>query len=229
MWSVGAVLFELYTNNVLFENVSVQTMLGKIISILGPFPSEVIKNCKESNKYFTTNSGVVYECNEDENSDNNNISLIFPKKTNLYKRLKIKRQKRRSENEDVNEKNLFVDFLYELLNLDPLQRITAEEALNHPFLINGHINDFPEYIIQEEACKNNLEGDEEEDEDEDEDDYDDDEEENNGADENYQVREEGTYYEEGEDYEGYEEYEENGGNIPLDDDLALYELEKNNE
>lgn len=217
MWSVGAVLFELYTNNVLFENISVQTMLGKIISILGPFPQEVMKNCKESNKYFTTNSSVVYECNDDENNEaaNGSISLIFPKKTNLYNRLNIKKQKRKHENEDVNEENLFVDFLYELLNLDPLQRITAEEALNHPFLHNGHINDFPEYIIQEEACKKEAEeGEEFDDEIANENDIDN---------ENYLVREEGTCYEE--EPEEYDEYE--GEQLPIDEDLALYELENN--
>lgn len=41
IWSIGAVLAELYTGYVLFQNDSVPTMLARIEGILGPTPHEV--------------------------------------------------------------------------------------------------------------------------------------------------------------------------------------------
>ena len=44
VWSYGAVLAELFTGNVLFQNDSVASMLARITAILGPLPAELIKD-----------------------------------------------------------------------------------------------------------------------------------------------------------------------------------------
>jgi len=61
-------------------------------------------------KYFTE-EGELYE----------NTEIITPKKTTLQRRIKT---------DDV----LFLDFLRKLLTIDPSQRPTASEALQHPWL-----------------------------------------------------------------------------------------------
>ena len=81
IWSVGAVLAELHTGYVLFQNDSVPTMLSRITGILGPFPQKVLQAGKDTGNYFSI-SNLVYGRDED-----NGFQLILPKKTNLRARL----------------------------------------------------------------------------------------------------------------------------------------------
>ncbi len=49
IWSLGCVLFEIWTGNVLFENDSVNELLCRIVAILGPFPCDFINRAYDSN------------------------------------------------------------------------------------------------------------------------------------------------------------------------------------
>ena len=87
---------------------------------------------------FFTREGLIYqEANEDENGGSNNqkkkqapppsdeelkINILVAKKTTLKKRLR-----------GCDDKH-FVDFVRWLLEVDPLKRPTAKEALTHPWL-----------------------------------------------------------------------------------------------
>jgi serine/threonine protein kinase len=136
IWSVGAVLAELFTNYVLFQNDSVASMLSRIIGILGPFPAHILSNCADAGKYFTA-SNLVYEREE---QDPNTFHLIFPKKTSLRSRLHC-------ESKGSSDEDLFVDFIRALLDLDCMARLTAAEALQHPWLADADTVQFTEYII----------------------------------------------------------------------------------
>jgi serine/threonine protein kinase len=52
MWSLGCVLFEIYTGSVLFSNRPIPHVLNKMVSLLGPFPDELIRSGKHALKYF---------------------------------------------------------------------------------------------------------------------------------------------------------------------------------
>lgn len=150
IWSVGAVIAELYTGYVLFQNDSVPTMLSRITGILGPFPESVLSNGRDSGKYFTL-SNIVYE-----RDDEGNFHLIFPKKTNLRSRLHFSV----SKEDHTDDENLFVDFVRDLLHTDPLKRLTASEALKHPWLADADSAKFSEYIIgQPVQAKDDVVGD----------------------------------------------------------------------
>lgn len=47
IWSIGAVLAELHTGYVLFQNDSVPTMLSRITGIMGPFEKHVLARGKD--------------------------------------------------------------------------------------------------------------------------------------------------------------------------------------
>lgn len=157
VWSVGAVLAELYTGYVLFQNDSVPTMLSRITGILGPFPKHVLQNGKDSGKYFTT-SNIVYERDEE-----GAFHLIFPKQTNLASRMHFPHHHyphngnsytsngRRRTEKDREDEELFVDFVRCMLHLDPLKRVTAQEALRHPWLADADTVQFKEYVIGQPA------------------------------------------------------------------------------
>ena len=58
MWSLGAILAELLTGYVLFQNDSVPAMLSRIASIVGDFPPDLLGRARHAHKYFV--DGVVY-------------------------------------------------------------------------------------------------------------------------------------------------------------------------
>ena len=61
MWSLGCVLAEQFTGNVLFANDSVQTILARMQSVLGPFPRHMLDEGADVDKYFTPDRRAVYE------------------------------------------------------------------------------------------------------------------------------------------------------------------------
>lgn len=139
IWSVGAVMAELFTDYVLFQNDSVPTMISRITGILGPFPSYFLADCRDAHKYFTS-TNIVYERNEEQNS----FQLIFPKRTTLYDRLHISKPEPGSV---ARDEDLFVDFVRALLDLDCDARPTAAQALQHAWLADADTVQFSEYAI----------------------------------------------------------------------------------
>jgi len=119
VWSLGAVLAELHTAYVLFQNDSIQTMLARITGIIGAFPEHMLESGRESPRYFTAGR-VIFDKSEEDGE----YHLIYPKRTTLRARL-------HSDDDD------FVDFVRYLLTLDPLTRPTAGEALRHPFIASA--------------------------------------------------------------------------------------------
>jgi serine/threonine protein kinase len=154
IWSVGAVIAELFTGYVLFQNDSVQTMLARITGILGEFPEHVLQEGRDTRKYFTV-SDIVYE--KDEVGQ---YHLVFPKRTTLESRLHLSGSK--ADTSDAlspssgpvqlsEDEALFVDFIRSTLCLDPRKRPTAYEALQHPWLRDADTVEFEAYIIGQPA------------------------------------------------------------------------------
>lgn len=138
IWSVGAVLAELHTGYVLFQNDSVATMLSRITGILGQFPQNVLQRGKDTGKYFSL-SNIVYERDEE-----GSFHLIFPKKTDLAARLHLPEDPLGGLSTDEAQ---FVDFVRQMLHLDPAMRMSAEQALAHPWLSDADTVYVSEYII----------------------------------------------------------------------------------
>lgn len=53
LWSLGCIIAELYSGQVLFECDNVVGMLARIQGLRGPWPSWMIEKGKHINKYFT--------------------------------------------------------------------------------------------------------------------------------------------------------------------------------
>ncbi len=139
VWSIGGVLAELYTGYVLFQNDSLSSMLARITGIMGPFPEAVLQTGSETNKYFTL-SNVVYEPVAGPNAHNSDpdgsgYNLIYPKKTSLERRLHLP-----PAAEMTRDEALFLDFVRKLLHLNHSRRVTAKQALGHPWLANAGLN-----------------------------------------------------------------------------------------
>lgn len=64
VWSLGCILYEMATGRVLFVNDSVQTILARMQSVLGPIPDHMIDAGKESPQFFSQ-TRCVFEANDD--------------------------------------------------------------------------------------------------------------------------------------------------------------------
>ncbi|KAL0487639.1 dual specificity tyrosine-phosphorylation-regulated kinase [Acrasis kona] len=118
IWSLGCILAELYTGNVLFVNNSMQTMLARIIGICGMFDFEMLSKGRFTHKFFTKQYALF-----EKNKQTGDISFLIPKKTTLKARM----------NNCPNDN--FVDFIQKCLIVNPKKRMSCDEALHHPFLI----------------------------------------------------------------------------------------------
>merc|ERR1712217_76652 len=130
LWSLGCVLAEIWTGYVLFQNDSVQSLLARIIGIIGPLPREMMHCGRFVPQYFTQDGRLYRELEVLASPDgvqtevHRQIQLLLPKCSSL-------RQRMRTDDEQ------FLDFLTNLLRIDPTQRLSAAEALEHPWLAPG--------------------------------------------------------------------------------------------
>ncbi|XP_020599894.1 uncharacterized protein LOC110039236 [Phalaenopsis equestris] len=116
LWSLGCVLAELYTGDVLFLNDSLVMMLARMVGIFGPFDTDMLNNGQEAHKYFTEDYDLYYR-----NEETDKIEYLIPEKSSLAYHLQI-------------NDAAFLDFLGHLLQLNPKRRFTATQALKHRWL-----------------------------------------------------------------------------------------------
>ncbi|KAH6761481.1 Protein kinase superfamily protein [Perilla frutescens var. hirtella] len=116
IWSLGCILAELCTGNVLFQNDSPATLLARVIGIVGPIEQGMLAKGRDTYKYFTKNH-MLYE----RNQETNRLEYLIPKKSSLRHRLPMGDQG-------------FIDFVANLLEPNPKKRPSAAEALKDPWL-----------------------------------------------------------------------------------------------
>uniref|UniRef100_A0A2P2QPN6 Uncharacterized protein MANES_07G130000 n=1 Tax=Rhizophora mucronata TaxID=61149 RepID=A0A2P2QPN6_RHIMU len=116
LWSLGCILAELCSGEVLFPNDAVVMILARMIGMLGPIDLEMLDRGQESHKYFTKEYDL-YHLNEETNQ----LEYIIPEESSLQHHLQI-------------DDDGFMDLVRNLLEINPLRRPTATEALEHPWL-----------------------------------------------------------------------------------------------
>eukprot|EP01038_Epipyxis_sp_PR26KG_P010567 gene10567-14194_t len=157
MWSLACVCAEMYLGLPLFPGVSQHNQLSRIIDMLGMPPDFVIEG-KNGAKYFILNNQKT------ENYQVSNIptkyrfktaeEYAFETKTEVPILRKYLRYNRLDEvvlkcplpnkskltpeqkTIEMNRRRCFLDFLLGLLNLNPFERWTPKQAIQHPFITN---------------------------------------------------------------------------------------------
>ncbi|XP_076942250.1 uncharacterized protein LOC143612062 [Bidens hawaiensis] len=116
LWSLGCILAELSSGDVLFPNDELVFLLARVIGMLGPIDFDMLARGQETSKYFTEEFDL-YRINEETNE----MEYITPQETSLEERVQV-------------SDTLLLDFIGNLLEINPKRRPTAREALNHPWL-----------------------------------------------------------------------------------------------
>eukprot|EP00200_Dunaliella_tertiolecta_P003736 CAMPEP_0202359942 /NCGR_PEP_ID=MMETSP1126-20121109/13064_1 /ASSEMBLY_ACC=CAM_ASM_000457 /TAXON_ID=3047 /ORGANISM="Dunaliella tertiolecta, Strain CCMP1320" /LENGTH=1262 /DNA_ID=CAMNT_0048953517 /DNA_START=67 /DNA_END=3855 /DNA_ORIENTATION=- len=122
IWSLGCILAELSSGQVLFQNDSLATLLARLEGILGPVPEWMVQKGRYASRFYTR-SGQLYE----RNPATDRYEMLIPKRTTLSHRVP-----------DAHKG--LVDFISYLLLVDPHKRPTASEALQHPFMQEDYYN-----------------------------------------------------------------------------------------
>ncbi|GLD99912.1 hypothetical protein PINS_up008640 [Pythium insidiosum] len=118
IWSLGCVLAELFTGDVLFKNNSEQSLLERIIAAIGPVPADLLQDQADLLIQFTENP--VFALDADGCG-------VLGAASSASRTLSLEATLQTSD-------ALFVDFLRSLLRIHPQERLSASEALLHPWL-----------------------------------------------------------------------------------------------
>lgn len=116
VWSIGCILFELYTGITMFQTHDNREHIAMMERILGTIPWRMATRSKT--KYFNRHGWLIW----DENSS-----------TGYYVRRNCRPLRHYMTSHTSEELDLF-DLIDLMLTYEPSQRITCSQALRHPFL-----------------------------------------------------------------------------------------------
>ncbi|CAH9106253.1 unnamed protein product [Cuscuta epithymum] len=128
LWSVGCILVELCTGESLFQTHDNLEHLAMMERVLGPLPDHMVQQANRgAEKYFKRSrlnwpQGAV-----------SRESIRSVKKLDRLQDLVL----RQVESSRSSLSSSLIDLLQGLLKFDPSKRLTAKEALNHPFFRNS--------------------------------------------------------------------------------------------
>lgn len=166
MWSLGCIVGELFLGLPMFPGSSEYNQLFKIIDMLGNPPRHMIDVGRNSLNYFIktpaaeANEKPTYKLKTHEeylefvrvSKGKEDISKAeLPNKNYFNHRLlkdiilnyKMPSRKMTQSmiDKEYRDRHLLVDFLSKVLNLNPLERLTPQEALKHPFVNDAALTD----------------------------------------------------------------------------------------
>jgi dual-specificity kinase len=123
IWSMGCILMELYTGELLFGTHENLEHLALMEQILEPLPRSMLDSCSRANREKYVAQGK-----------DGQLRLPWPEKASGSKSEKhVKAQRPLAEMVVTSKHKPFADFVGHLLTLDPAKRPSANEALKHSF------------------------------------------------------------------------------------------------
>lgn len=142
LWSVGCILIELLTGDALFQTHENLEHLAMMEAVLGKLPATMIKRCdRHSQKYFRKSHSMPELDWPDGASTRDSVRAV-------RKMMKLK------ENVEGVVEGLFaqnfIHLLSGLLTYEPNERMTARDALKHPFFQQRLPTEEP--AVREEAA-----------------------------------------------------------------------------
>lgn len=63
IWSLGCILAELFTGQVIFQNDSIAGLLARVVGIIGPIPERMFNESRLKNNYFTSEKLIYQDAN----------------------------------------------------------------------------------------------------------------------------------------------------------------------
>ncbi|KAF8088163.1 hypothetical protein N665_0550s0022 [Sinapis alba] len=121
LWSIGCILFELCTGEALFQTHDNLEHLAMMERALGPLPEHMTRKASRgAEKYFRRGGRLNWP-----EGANSRESIRAVKRLDRLKEMVARHVD--------NARSGFADLLYGLLQYNPSERLTANDALDHPF------------------------------------------------------------------------------------------------
>lgn len=154
MWSLGCIVAELFLGLPIFPGTSEYNQLSRITETLGNPPNWMIEMGKNAGqfmeKYIDEYGRKQYRLKSREkysqeyNTDEQPSKQYFPS-TNLREivmryPLPRRNMKKADIDREMQNRVAFVDFVQGLLNLNPFERWTPQQAAVHPFITESKFN-----------------------------------------------------------------------------------------
>ncbi|XP_077579596.1 homeodomain-interacting protein kinase 1-like [Stigmatopora nigra] len=149
VWSVGCIMAFLFLAGNLFAVNCEYQMMKHIICVLGQPDDHLLHTGKYTQNYFTEDAEVGVSryrlmTPEEYEAENN----VKPKLQDTCKELPKPLEEMidllpegQIENDELETRKTFLDLLKQMLHLDGHQRISASQALHHPFITMGKLSD----------------------------------------------------------------------------------------
>eukprot|EP01121_Diplochlamys_sp_Union-15-3_P008364 TRINITY_DN2220_c0_g2_i1.p1 TRINITY_DN2220_c0_g2~~TRINITY_DN2220_c0_g2_i1.p1 ORF type:complete len:391 (-),score=52.36 TRINITY_DN2220_c0_g2_i1:71-1243(-) len=132
IFSLGACLFEIATGSCLFPSRDNNHHLKLIMEVKGPFPKKVLSKCEFKSEYFDYRERfLLRERDEVMQKEIVKETIIFSKPT---RDITVELHKSYGSTIADEEKKMvsqLADLIHHCLELNPVRRITPEEALKH--------------------------------------------------------------------------------------------------
>ena len=125
MWAFGCTLFELITGEVLFDPIKTKDFdrnyfqLKQMEKMCSPFSKNFLRRTKNYKNYFKKHKKGYRMRQSDKKIDFDSLTDYLNKRINGESKDKI----------------LLIDFLRSILKTNPKERLSAKDALKHPFII----------------------------------------------------------------------------------------------
>jgi len=132
MWSLGCLLFELHTGQPLFEGNDICEQVARMVAVRGVPPAPMLFHGRVTSSYFVNNNfksrWSLSPCIAVNKVSHDNIPEL------LAASPQGKMHYHSTSGGPRHQYVAFMDLLERMLTYDPSKRITASEALRHPFL-----------------------------------------------------------------------------------------------
>ena len=122
MWSLGCILYELMTCEVLFPYQTVQENLAKALAINRVFHFKLFPDGRRRS-HLINNYGLL-TINNSQSGFGTSSEVVIP----------LKGFSLAGSQECSKEKQALVNFIQDCLVMDPAKRLKVEDAMNHQFI-----------------------------------------------------------------------------------------------
>lgn len=148
MWSFGCIVAELFLGLPIFPGSSEYNQLSRIIDTLGMPPDRMIERGRHSDRFFDhitddemntsyrfkSMKKYMMEQHKKEKPKKKYFSTTDLSELILSYPMPKKHMTQDEKDEEMRLRLLLVDFLQQILRIDPLERLTPAEAKYHPFI-----------------------------------------------------------------------------------------------